>query len=66
MLRIISQVSKDINKLKLINRYSIYEVFMHDWFIQHQLKQKVKIHNRHQYESYCYQVAFDIFKERKV
>jgi hypothetical protein len=35
---------------------------MKDWFIQHELKQKDKIHDRHQYESYCYQLAFDIFK----
>ena len=34
---------------------------MNDWFIQHELKQKAKIHNRYQYESYCYQLAFDIF-----
>ena len=39
MLRIISHVAKDINKLKVINRYSIYEVFMNDWFIQNELKQ---------------------------
>jgi hypothetical protein len=39
---------------------------MNDWFIQHELKQKNKIHDRHQYESYCYQVAFDIFKEGRV
>ncbi len=35
MLRIISHVAKDISELKVINRYSIYEVFMKDWFIQH-------------------------------
>ena len=35
---------------------------MNDWFIQHELKQKNKIHNRNQYESYCYQMAFDMFK----
>ena len=35
MLRIISHVAKDVSKLKMINRYSIYEVFMKDWFIQH-------------------------------
>jgi hypothetical protein len=39
---------------------------MKDWFIQHELKQKDKIHDRHQYESYCYQLAFDIFKSGKV
>jgi hypothetical protein len=39
MLRIISHVAKDINKLKVINRYSIYEVFMRYWFIQQELKQ---------------------------
>jgi hypothetical protein len=35
MLRMISRVAKDISKLKVINRYSIYEIFMKDWFIQH-------------------------------
>ncbi len=39
MLRIISHVAKDINKLKVINRYSIYELFLKDWFIQQELKQ---------------------------
>ncbi len=39
MLRIISHVAKDINNLKVINKYSIYEVFMKDWFIQNELKQ---------------------------
>ncbi len=33
MLRIISHVAKYINKLEIINRYSIYEIFMKDWFI---------------------------------
>ena len=39
---------------------------MNDWFIQHELKQRIKIHGRHQYESYCYQLAFDMFKGDKV
>ncbi len=39
MLRIINHVAKDINKLKIINRYSIYELFMKDWFQQQELKQ---------------------------
>jgi hypothetical protein len=33
---------------------------MKDWFLQYENKNK--IHDRKQYESYCYQVAFDIFK----
>jgi hypothetical protein len=39
MLTVISHIAKDINKLKVINRYSISEVFMKDWFIQQELKQ---------------------------
>jgi hypothetical protein len=39
---------------------------MNDWFVQHDLKQNNKIHTKLQYESYCYQLAFDIFKEGRV
>ncbi len=34
MLRIISHVAKDIKNLDVINRYSIFEIFMQDWFVQ--------------------------------
>jgi hypothetical protein len=39
MLRIISYMAKDIIKLKSFNRYSIYELFIKDWFLQNELKQ---------------------------
>jgi hypothetical protein len=39
MLKIINHVAKDINKLKVINRYSIYEVFLKNLFIRQELKQ---------------------------
>ena len=39
MLKIISLFATDIIKLKVINRYSIYELFLKDWFIQQELKQ---------------------------
>ena len=39
MLKIINHVAKNINKLKVINRYSICELFMKDWFMRQELKQ---------------------------
>ncbi len=49
MLRIISYVAKDINNLKVINRCSIYEIFMKDWFVQHEFKQQIKYHTKNQF-----------------
>ena len=46
ILKIISQFTADIIKLKVINRYSICEVFMKDWFMQQELKQERFIHTR--------------------